>query len=60
MSSNQGQKLRPRNNQVHLVQEFTLARALGDKCESDGSKADLFNLNLTDAALNWVTYTDHP
>jgi hypothetical protein len=24
------------------------------------SKADLFHLNLTHEALNWVTYADHP
>ncbi len=28
---NQPQQLRPRNHQVHLVQKFTLARALGHK-----------------------------
>lgn len=32
-------------HQVQLVQEFNLARALGDKLESGGSKADLFHLN---------------
>jgi len=40
MRGNQSQKLRPRNHQVHLIQEFTLTRALDDKLESGGGKAD--------------------
>ncbi len=57
---NQPQQLRPRNHQVHLVQKFTLARALGHKFESGGGKADLFHLNLTHETLNWVTFADVP
>ncbi len=60
MRGNQSQKLVPRNHQVHVIQEFTLARALGDKLESGGGKVDLLHLNLTHEALNWVTYADHP
>jgi hypothetical protein len=60
MRRNQGQQLRPRNHQVHLIQKLTLARALGDKLESGGGKADLFHLNLTHEALNWVTFADVP
>ena len=60
MRRNQGQQLRPRNHQVHLVQEFTLARALGHKFEPGGGKANLFNLNLMHEALNWVTFADLP
>ena len=57
MRRNQGQP-RSRNHQVHLVQKFTLARALGDKFESCGGKADLFHLNLTHETLNRVTFAD--
>jgi hypothetical protein len=57
---NQTQQLRPRNYQVHLFQEFTLTREFCDKFESGGGKADLFHLNLTREALNWVTFEDLP
>ena len=57
---NQPQELRPRNHQVHLIQKLTLARALGDKFESGGGKADLFHMNLTGETLNWVTFADVP
>jgi len=60
MRCNQGQQLRPRYDQVHLVQKFTLARALGHKFESGGGKADLFHLNLTRETPNWVTFADVP
>ena len=60
MKRNQGQQLRPRNHQVHLVQEFSLARALGDKFESGEGKATLFYLNLTHGTLNWVIHADFP
>ena len=49
MRSNQGQLLRPMNDRVHLVQELTLARALGDKLESGVGKAELFHMNLINA-----------
>jgi hypothetical protein len=49
-----------RNHQVHLIQKLTLARALGHKFESGCGKADLFHLNLTHEALNWVTFADPP
>ena len=60
MRRNQGQQLRPRNHQVHLIQKLTLARALGDKFESGGGKANLFHLCLTHETLNWVTFADFP
>ena len=34
----------PRNNQAHLIEKHTLARALSDKLESAGGKADLFHV----------------
>ena len=49
-----------RDDQVHLVQEFTLARELGHKFESGYGKADLFHLNETHETLNWVTFADLP
>lgn len=52
MMRNQGLQLRPRNHQVHLVQEFTLERALDDKFESSGGKADWLHMNLTQETLN--------
>ncbi len=58
MRRNQGQQLRPRYDQIHLVQKFTLARGLSHKFESGGGKADLFHLNLTHETLNWVTFAD--
>jgi len=60
MRGNQGQQVRSRNHQIHLIEEFTLARALGHKFESGGGKADLIHLNLTHEMLNWVTFADHP
>jgi hypothetical protein len=39
----QGQQLGPRYHQVHLIQELTLARALGDQLESGAGKAHLFH-----------------
>ena len=37
----------PRHNQAHLIEKHTLARALGDKLESGGGKADLFHARST-------------
>jgi len=55
-----GPAVATKESQVHLVQEFTLTRALGHKFESGGGKADLFHLNLTHKTLNWATFIDIP
>jgi len=44
---NQADQIRPRYHEVHLVKEFTLARALGGQLESSGGKALLFHHYLT-------------
>ena len=36
----QAHQLPPRNNQTHLIEKHTLARALGDKPESGGGETD--------------------
>jgi hypothetical protein len=43
----QAHQLPPWNNQAHLIEKHTLARALGDKLESGKGKADLFHLSST-------------
>lgn len=43
-----------------MVQEFTLARALGHKFESGGGKTNLFHINLMNVTLNWVSFADLP
>ena len=58
MRGNQGQKLWPGNDQVHRVQEFTLA--LGDKLKYGGGEPDLFHLKLSIGILTCVTFANHP
>jgi hypothetical protein len=57
----QGQQLGPRNHQVHLIEELTLARALGDQLESGAGKAHLFHdSTVSDHAVMGLTFADHP
>ena len=44
---NQTHQLRPRNHQVHLVEEHAFASPLGDQFKSGGGKADLFHRDIT-------------
>ena len=55
---NERNQVSPWHNQIHLFQELTLVRALGDQFKFSTGKGGLFHLPITFESRLWMTYDE--